>query len=155
MRDLPWWLIVLLLVYGNVIVPYMHLTVPVYCGVLTLLLITRLSADPDDGLTRFLKSPASQYLGLISFSFYLLHSIPLELVNCGLWTLWPGYSRHYLLGGLVSGALVVLLTIPAAHVMYYCVELPSIRVGKTVASWIIGTAKLAELKLWARNQRPI
>lgn len=82
----------------------------------------------------FLESNLSQFLGKISFSYYLLN-VPV------LWMLWFisdffEIFKDYgpLWGGLFSGFVAMMITIPFAYISYKFVERPFIALGSKITN---------------------
>lgn len=83
-------------------------------------------------LHEFLENDFSQFIGKISYSYYLLN-IPI------LWLLWflPAVYSNFselgqLFGGIVSGFFAVMLTIPLAYLSYRFVEVYFINFGAKI-----------------------
>ena len=76
------------------------------------------------GLRRLLESSVPQYLGRISYSLYLIH-LPIMLV------LVPALIDRLPFALLV--VVVVAVSLAAASVMHVAVEIPSIKLGSTLA----------------------
>lgn len=86
-------------------------------------------ADRIDG---FLKRPVSQFLGKISFSFYLFNVLFLELI-CDRLRLLPWAVAHPLEAGIGVAAVVIACTIPVAYLSWLWIELPFNRLGHRLA----------------------
>jgi len=102
-------------------------------GLSSVLLVLGVYHAPQCRLRSFLEKPAIQYLGRISYSFYLLNVIFLNF----LWSILdriPGVSQHALELGLLVGTLCCLITIPFAHLLEILIEQPSIRFAKKFQS---------------------
>jgi peptidoglycan/LPS O-acetylase OafA/YrhL len=82
-------------------------------------------------LGRLLQSPFAQFMGRLSYSFYLYHALCVILV-CHYVLGQPslGASTHPLEAALLASLLVVALTIPIAYVSKSLFEDPFIRLGK-------------------------
>jgi peptidoglycan/LPS O-acetylase OafA/YrhL len=92
-------------------------------------------ASHEDALAAFLRRPVSQFLGRISYSFYLLNVIALYSVWAVIeaWVATP--ARHAVAWGLLSAVVSVLLTIPAAASSERFIEQPGIALGRILARW--------------------
>ena len=84
--------------------------------------------------SRFLNQPISQFLGRISYSFYLFNVLFLEIIVHLLRELVPFASSHPLEVGLLASICVIALSIPAAYLSTRYVEEPLVRVGRAVAA---------------------
>ncbi len=81
-----------------------------------------------------LDNPAIRFLGMISYSFYLMH--PLSI---GIFEAYIGHARAMVPGpdivvSMTCVALSVLITVPLAYASFILVEKPMIRLGKRL-SW--------------------
>lgn len=88
-----------------------------------------------DGIVgRFLRAPPSQYLGRISFSFYLWNVPVFEVMLSAI-----GRERFLGIGvleaGLLVGAAATLVTIPIAHLSERWLEQPCIRLGRALTGY--------------------
>ena len=77
-----------------------------------------------------LSSRPIAFLGKISFSLYLLHRIFIALFAPHL------AAPMTVFDALLLGALVLIVSIPAAALSYRYVERPSIRVGNRTCAWL-------------------
>jgi peptidoglycan/LPS O-acetylase OafA/YrhL len=96
-----------------------------------MVLVGILLYSPADRLGALLERPLSQFLGRISFSFYLLN-VP---VLMAIWTItdqWSWSARLPVEVGLAVGTLSVMLTVPFALVSERWVERPGMRLGRTI-----------------------
>jgi peptidoglycan/LPS O-acetylase OafA/YrhL len=99
-------------------------------GVVYCLLLWGLAISP----TRILVNRATLFCGKISYSIYLLH--PLVI-----WTIRPVYQFCYADGIPVTISFLVCIAgtaaivLPLAWLVYHCVELPGMRLGKSVLAW--------------------
>jgi peptidoglycan/LPS O-acetylase OafA/YrhL len=98
-------------------------------------LILHLSNDPNSKFSAFLKLPFSQYLGKISFSFYLWNVIALNLFIP--LARVPSIAQHPLEFGLLIGFVTFLLTLPMAHYSEQFIEQPAIRLGKMLSERVL------------------
>lgn len=83
----------------------------------------------------FLESSLSQFFGKISYSFYLLN-VPV------LWVIWylPSFQAYLagmgqLWGGILSGFVAVILTIPIAALSHRLLELRFITFGALITNY--------------------
>ena len=86
----------------------------------------------EDALAVFLRRPVSLFLGRISYSFYLLNVIALYACWAVIEAWIAAPARHAVLWGLLSAAVSVLLTIPAAVLSERFVEQPGIALGRVL-----------------------
>src|SRR6476661_5543158 len=95
------------------------------------LFVMLLYYDKVSLLGRLLQSPFAQFMGRLSYSFYLYHALCVILV-CHYVLGQPilGASTHPLEAGLLASLLVVALTIPIAYLSKSLFEDPFIRLGK-------------------------
>ncbi len=90
-----------------------------FYGFLAGLLIFCITASQNGLLTRVLESPIPRYIGIISFSFYLLHpQVFLFLNNLAIYY----FGQH--LSGWVLFLLTLLLSYPLACISYRFIENP-------------------------------
>ena len=89
-------------------------------------------ASPGTFVHSFLECRLSQFFGRISYSYYLLN-VPV------LWVLWfiPGFYAPFaelgqILGGVASGFVAALITIPLAYFSHRFVELYFINMGARI-----------------------
>lgn len=80
----------------------------------------------------FLKLPVSQFFGRISYSFYLLNVLFLEII-CGYLRAQPWAVSHPLEMGLCAALVVVGLTTPASYFSWLVVERPANRLGHLIS----------------------
>jgi peptidoglycan/LPS O-acetylase OafA/YrhL len=96
-------------------------------SVLAGLVVFTASRASTGGAYRFLTSRPVQFLGRVSYSFYLLN-VPLL---CLIWEVIsarvPDSSAHYLLWGLASGLVASIATLPLAALSERFVERPGVR----------------------------
>ena len=86
------------------------------------------------GLHYFLENKFSQFLGRISYSYYLLN-IPVLFVIWFTPGLLPKVSwSHPVLGGFITGSIAVLVTLPFAHLLNKYCEIFFINLGKRVTN---------------------
>jgi peptidoglycan/LPS O-acetylase OafA/YrhL len=81
-------------------------------------------------LGRFLSGSTSQFLGRISYSFYLYHALFVELL-CPKLREYAFAAENPLASGLATSAIVVLMTIPVAHLSTIYIERPALKFAKT------------------------
>jgi peptidoglycan/LPS O-acetylase OafA/YrhL len=94
-------------------------------------LVAILALDHRLGIKRLLECRPAQYLGRISYSFYLYHAIAISIVFA-LWAwLTPfGIDRLSLAGCLIAAALCVTVAVPMSRASYELVERPMMRLGR-------------------------
>lgn len=81
----------------------------------------------------FLSSKPSQYLGTISFSFYIFN-VPILYAAYALTPSLP--AQYAVVAGLPLAIITGALTVPIAAIMYRLIEVPGIRIGSNISSWI-------------------
>ena len=95
------------------------------------LLVMLLYYDKVPSLGRLLQSPFAQFMGRISYSFYLYHGLFVILIcQYVLGQASIGASNHPLEAALLASLVVVGLTIPVAYLSKGLFEDPFIRLGK-------------------------
>lgn len=146
LRRTPVMVILALFLLWVMFFPYQHTTIVICQGLLVFALICKISgAQPeDDRVVKFLSNPISQFFGRISFSFYLLNPLALEVVERTLYYFLPTFKERYVEFGLLVGLLATLITILPAVLMYKAVELPSISIGRRVANLLVGRSAVTE-----------
>lgn len=110
-----------------------HASVPAHIAMVIAgaVLVGILLYSPSDRLGALLQKPLSQFLGRISFSFYLLN-VP---VLMAIWTVtdkWSLAANSPVEVGLAVGTLSTLLTIPFAVASERWVERPGMRLGRMI-----------------------
>jgi peptidoglycan/LPS O-acetylase OafA/YrhL len=82
-------------------------------------------------LDRLLQGPFAQFMGRLSYSFYLYHALCVILV-CHYVLGQPslGAANHPLEAALLASLVVVAFTLPVAYVSKFLFEDPFIRLGK-------------------------
>jgi peptidoglycan/LPS O-acetylase OafA/YrhL len=83
---------------------------------------------PDWGIFSLLNHPWVRYVGVVSYSIYLMHPTVLYMVHE--WTPW---------NGVVQGALSLALTLALSTAMYRLVEQPCARLRKRLSRIILPT----------------
>ena len=81
-----------------------------------------------DGLDTFLSNRISQFLGKISYSFYLFNVLFLELL-CDRVRQYPWAVAHPLEAGACVALLVIACTTPVAYLSWAYIEMPFNRLG--------------------------
>ena len=79
-----------------------------------------------------LAKPFSVFLGSISYSLYLFNVLFLEIINTWLRSMTWAVARPVEVG-LVSGLVIVALTVPVAYASLLYIERPSIDLGRRLA----------------------
>lgn len=90
----------------------------------------------ESSLAHFLKGPASQFLGRISYSFYLLNVPMIWLCAALLAGIMP--AGQPLLAGAALFVAVALTSVPLSMVAVKLIEEPCIRLGREVTRHIMG-----------------
>jgi hypothetical protein len=85
----------------------------------------------SNGAKKLLSNKALVYIGKLSFSIYLVHSVSLNFVYDEIGPVIPFYGPVTFYPLLV--AIYIVFTFALAMAMHYFVELPSMRVGKRIA----------------------
>jgi peptidoglycan/LPS O-acetylase OafA/YrhL len=120
----------LLLLIACAVVPHAQTTallrVPIGLGYAVVLVGLGLRTN------RVVVNAATQFLGKISFSVYLLHTLVLRAII----GIFPAiyHSAGVQLGFLVCSALELAIVLPVAFIAYHLVEAPGERLGKHVAA---------------------
>jgi len=91
-------------------------------------------AHGDSAIVAFLRTMPIVWLGSISFSFYVLNPIALELFARYLNGVAPGFFSIFAISGPFVGFVATLITLPFAHYSYKFVKLPPIRFARRVFS---------------------
>jgi peptidoglycan/LPS O-acetylase OafA/YrhL len=125
------WIALAVLVFARLLA--YHASVPAHIAMVIagMVLVGILLYSPFDLLGALLGNPLSQFLGRISFSFYLLN-VP---VLMAIWTIadqWSWSGRLPVEVGLAVGTLSVMLTVPFALASERWVERPGMRLGRTI-----------------------
>lgn len=78
-----------------------------------------------------LTNPIVRYLGRISYSLYLSHTVVIIVIQYALLTWAPGLSQmaHF----VVLLASTTAVTIAVSAVLYRCIEIPGIQAGRSLA----------------------
>lgn len=96
------------------------------------LFVLLLYYDKIGSLSSLLTKSASQFLGRISYSFYLYQTL-FQVFICYYFRNFSWTPNHTLEAGLIASFIVVLLTIPVAWISTIFLENPAIRFGKGFA----------------------
>lgn len=128
LRRFDWIPILIILLLVRHVLPHKSALGFLLQGSFAFLVVGMVYYHRSVSLNRFLERPVSSYLGKISYSFYLMNVIFLELV-CQLLRLYPLATTHYLEFGLLAGLFIVGVTIPFAHFSEKYVERPSVKLG--------------------------
>ena len=96
-------------------------------------LITLIAFAPDLKVFSFLDSAWSNFFGLVSYSFYLLHMIGLSVA---VW--FSNFEGLPVISALTSALLGVALTTPLAWISWRFIERPFIRLGRLLDSSPVG-----------------
>ncbi|MBI3436778.1 MAG: acyltransferase [Proteobacteria bacterium] len=94
-------------------------------------------------LGRFLERPLSRYLGRISYSFYIFN-VPILEIIAAIAARNVVLNGYFVEAGILAGIVIVLLTIPVAHLSERHIERPSIRWGHRFAARIAPRPAAAE-----------
>jgi peptidoglycan/LPS O-acetylase OafA/YrhL len=120
-RAAPW-LTVAIIIYG--MLPAAGFAARLEEGVVSIAIIGLMVfglARP--GLSRLLLSPILQFVGRISYSYYLLHAVVIRFVVHLLFPVVPGIAIAVV---AIGGTLLV------AWIVYRCIEVPSIKLGQAL-----------------------
>ncbi len=103
---------------------------------------------------RFLEWPISQFLGRISYSFYLFNVLFLEVI-CHFLRGQPWVAGRPLEVGLLASVVVIALTLPVAYLSARFVEEPAIRAGRAFLKhrWFRRAGEEAESREAAATNR--
>ena len=77
-------------------------------------------------------NPVAQFIGRISYSLYLCHSIAIILAQAALVHLWPGLPKPVHCLSLLAATLVI--SVALSYVSYTLIESPGIRLGRQLAA---------------------
>ena len=77
----------------------------------------------------FLARPVSVFFGRISYSLYLFNVLFLEIFNVQMQA-WPIARSHPVEFGLLSGFVIIILTVPVAYLSTRFIEKPFIDLGR-------------------------
>jgi peptidoglycan/LPS O-acetylase OafA/YrhL len=97
------------------------------------LLVTMIFYNRAGSFGRLLETPAAQFLGRISYSFYLYNFMVFVLI-CEHVKKWKITVEHPLEVGLVASIATVAATIPLAYLSVWLVENPAIRLGRALTT---------------------
>jgi peptidoglycan/LPS O-acetylase OafA/YrhL len=78
----------------------------------------------------------SVFFGKISYSFYLWNVLFINLLTGFREALPAWLVNNYALSGILLAIPIVLITIPLSQMVYGRIELPGIKMGKTVSDRI-------------------
>jgi peptidoglycan/LPS O-acetylase OafA/YrhL len=80
-----------------------------------------------------LEKPVAQFVGRISYSFYLYNVLVFTVV-CGYLKQWPLVASHPVEAGLLASVPVIAITILFAYFSTRFVEVPGIELGRAISS---------------------
>lgn len=111
----------------------------VVCGAVVALIIY--GVGRANYLTTLLSNPIIQYFGRISYSLYLIHLLILiRVYRVGI-HLTGSAARPAICWFIVAGGLSIV----AAHLIYYFVEAPTIRLAGTLKHGLVGTLHIERI----------
>lgn len=99
----------------------------------------------SDLLKRILSSRLAQFLGRISFSLYLFHILVINTLTSGLFV-WFRQGLNYELAFFVAAGLSLPVIIIGSWCLYRYVELPTIRISRSMLEWKYATNKITAKK---------
>ncbi|WP_175962555.1 acyltransferase family protein [Burkholderia pyrrocinia] len=123
----------LVFVFARAVVPRAAISGLIAQSILAGLVVFTAARSHEGRCHEFLTNRLALFLGRISYSFYLLNVPFLYLVWGVIAAIVPDPKSHYMLLGLLSGALATLITIPFATVSARYVEQPTIAI---VSRWL-------------------
>jgi peptidoglycan/LPS O-acetylase OafA/YrhL len=97
------------------------------------LLVVMLYYKKAGALGQVLEKPVAQFLGRISYSFYLYNFLVFTVV-CGSLKQWPLVASHPVEAGLLASVPVIAITILFAYFSTRFVEVPGIEFGRAISS---------------------
>lgn len=142
-RKNDWLPLLLMLLFIRHVLPHKSALATLLQGGFAFLLVGIVYHRRSLSFNTFLETPFSTYLGKISYSFYLLNVIFLDMI-CQLLRLHPLAGTHYLEFGLLAGLFITLLTIPLAHFSEKYIERPSVKVGRILSEFHLLFARKAQ-----------
>ena len=131
-----WLPIGLMLVLGRAALPYEHPAGALMQALFAFLFVSIVYWERSRGLDRVLTNRVSGVLGRLSYSFYLLNPIALELLLRALGAL-TGYPPARLDRGLLLGALATMVTLPVAAFSARHVEQPGIELARKLTRGLV------------------
>jgi len=133
--PLAWIPILLLLVFGSHVNAAWQTSSVILRIMAATMLVGIMRHSRSSGLDQFLTCKLSQFLGRISFSFYLLAAVVMYAV----FTLTPSLPAHYaVLAGIPYGLLIAAITTPMAALTYMMIEAPAMRFSRQCAKAVSG-----------------
>jgi peptidoglycan/LPS O-acetylase OafA/YrhL len=121
-RRATLWLAVAIIIYG--MLPALGFAARLEEGAVSIAIIgLMVFSIARPGLSRLLLSPALQFVGRISYSYYLLHVVVIKFVVHLLFPVVPG---------LVIAVAAIGGTLLAAWIVYRWIEVPSIKLGQAL-----------------------
>lgn len=133
-RKNDWIPLLLMLLFVRHVFPHKSALGTLLQGGFAFLLVGIVYHRRSISFNAFLETKFSTYLGKISYSFYLLNVIFLDMV-CQLLLRQPLASTHYLESGILAGLFIAALTIPFAHFSEKYIERPSVKLGRTIVNF--------------------
>ncbi len=97
------------------------------------LLVAMLYYNKAGALGHVLEKPVPQFLGRISYSFYLYNFLTFNVV-CNYLKQWPIVASHPVEAGLLASVPVIAITILFAYFSTRFVEVPGIEFGRAISS---------------------
>lgn len=97
------------------------------------LLVAMVYYNKAGALGHVLERPIAQFLGRISYSFYLYNFLVFTVV-CSYLKQWPLVTSHPVEAGLLASIPVITITILIAYFSTRFVEVPGIDFGRTISS---------------------
>jgi peptidoglycan/LPS O-acetylase OafA/YrhL len=138
LNRVPFLVLVCLFLFARRIVPIFEVAILVQAVLGFAVLSRAYYASPS-----ILNGPAAQFLGRISYSFYLWNMLFVNLLAASLERLPAWLSAYPVEAGLPISVAFGLATVPIAMASERWIERPGIAAGRAVSLWIVGRSKIA------------
>ena len=142
LKPRDWAGITLMMVFGRMWLPYAAYSGMVLQTLLGFILVAIIFWQRSAGLERALTTRSSLFLGHVSYSFYLLNPIALELLLRIIGSL-TGYPPARVDRGLLLGLLATLSTLPVALLCTRFIEIPGMQLARRLTAPLQTRRRLA------------
>ena len=122
------------LVVGSSLVEYRDFGVRLFQGFISAVIVSSLIHSKLSSVRNFLNTPTSQFLGRISYSFYVLNPIFLEFNRVFIAHVM-GWKTNTIYAEFFLGVSAVAFSIPVSILSHRFVELPGIKLGQKMIQW--------------------
>jgi peptidoglycan/LPS O-acetylase OafA/YrhL len=129
LKHRAWFLIIIPLLFLREFFPHSSIKGILLQAMLISLTLGMIYYGCSAPLNKHLENKFAAYLGKISYSYYLLNVIFLNIICKLFFVFLPAPSTHAVEYGLMSGLMIAIITLPFAHYSEKFIEQPFIKLG--------------------------